>query len=245
MSNTIKIHHTETFWTHEWPGIRAVFFTQWCLMKCLYCHNPDTISIEWWKEYSFDELLKISLSTKPYFWAKWGVTFSGGECLLQAKELKEFFKILKENKIHTCIDTNGFILNEDVKELLEYTDLVLLDIKHMDEENHKKLTWVSNKQIFDFANYLKEINKPFWIRHVLVPGYTDSEEHLESLGKYFSSFANLERLEILPYHTLWIPKWKELWMKYGLAWVLPPTDEELLKAKSTLERNLKSVNIRK
>ncbi len=241
----IKLHSIETFWAHEWPGLRIVFFTQWCLMKCLYCHNPDTIKMDGWTEYSPEELLEKAYKSKPYFWSKWWVTMSGWECLLQARDLIPFFKLLKEHWFHTCLDTNGFILNDDVKELLEYTDLVLLDIKHFYEDEHKKLTWVSNTPIFSFAKYLDEIQKTIWIRHVLVPNFTDNEKHLEDLWAYFKNFKTLERLEILPYHTLWVHKWRELWMNYELEDTIPPSVWELLKAKEILEKNIKNVFIRR
>jgi len=214
-------------------------------MKCLYCHNPDTIAISWWTQYSDEELLQKAFKSKPYFWNKWWVTVSGGECLLQASDMLSFFKLLKQNWFHTCIDTNWFILNDEVKELINYTDLVLLDIKHLYEEDHKKITWVGNKQVLEFAKYLEEIWKDFWIRHVLVPGFTDNEKHLFDLWEYFKDYKYLQRLEILPYHTLWVHKWRELWMPYWLEWVVPPSAEDLLKAKEIFEKNLKNVFIRR
>jgi len=241
----LKIHSIETFWTHEWPGIRVVFFMQWCKMHCLYCHNPDTITQIWWKKISFDEIIKTVNKSKAYFWSKWWVTFSGWECFIQAKELIPVFQELKKLWFHIAVDTNWFIFDEYVEKLLEFTDLVLLDIKHLYDEDHKKLTWVSNKNILKFANYLEKNKIQFWIRHVLVPNWTDSEKHLEDLGFYFKNFKYLERLEILPYHTLWVYKWKEMWLPYWLEWVEPPTSEELLKAKLLLEKNLKNVLIRR
>ena len=240
----IKLHSIETFWAHEWPGIRTVFFLQWCKFKCLYCHNPDTISAKWWNEVNDEYLLEIVERNKIYFGKKWWVTVSGWEPLLQAKELISLFKELKIKWFNTTIDTNGFILNNDVEELLKYTDLVLLDIKHLDDEKHKILTGVSNKNVLKFLNYLENNNKKFWIRHVLVPTYTDDEEHIESLWKYLKDYKNLERLEILPYHTMWVYKWIELWIKYWLEGIEQPTKENIEKTKKILHKYIKNVFVR-
>lgn len=240
----LKIHSIETFWAHEWPGIRTVFFLQWCKFKCLYCHNPDTISAKWWKEISDTELLEIVEKNKIYFGKKWWVTVSGWEPLLQAKELISLFKKLKIGWFNTTIDTNWDILNDDVKELLKYSDLILLDIKHLDDEKHKILTWVSNKNVFKFLDYLENNNIKFRIRHVLVPTYTDDEEHIEALGKYLKDYKNLERLEILPYHTMWVFKWKELWMKYWLEWIEQPTKESIEKTVNILKKYIENVYVR-
>lgn len=240
----LKLHSIETFWTNEWPWIRTIIFLQWCKLKCLYCHNPDTISAKWWKETTNEEILKIVEKDKIYFGKKWWITVSWWEPLLQAKDLIPLFKELKHRWFNTTIDTNGFILNDDVKELLNYTDLVLLDIKHMDSDKHKILTWVDNENIFKFADYLKNINKNFWVRHVLVPSYTNDEKHINSLWKYLQNFNSLERLEILPYHTLWKYKWKELWMKYGLEWIKPPTKENIEQTKQILQKYIKNIFVR-
>ena len=240
----IKLHSIETFWAHEWPGIRTVFFLQWCKFKCLYCHNPDTISAKWWKEVNNEYLLEIVEKNKIYFGKKWWVTISGWEPLLQAKKLISLFKELKNRWFNTTIDTNWAIFNDDVKELLKYTDLVLLDIKHLDDEKHKLLTNQSNKNTLNFLDYLENNNKKFWIRHVLVPTYTDDEEHIKSLWKYLERYKNLERLEILPYHTMWVYKWKELWMKYGLENIEQPTKENIEKTKNILQKYIKNVFVR-
>lgn len=240
----LKVHSIETFWAHEWPGIRTVFFLQWCKFKCLYCHNPDTISMLWWKEMTFEEMLKIVENNKVYFWKKGWVTASGWEPTLQAKELKSFFKLLKDKWFHTTLDTNGFLLNDDVKELLKYTDLVLLDIKHLYDENHRLITWRTNKNTLEALDYLEENNIKFWIRHVLVPWYTDDEKHIEDLWKYLEKYKNLERLEILPYHTMWVYKWKELWMKYWLEWVEQPSRENIDKCVNILKKYLEKVYVR-
>lgn len=241
----LKIHSIETFWTQEWPWIRLVIFMQWCMMKCLYCHNPDTIKLTWWTEMSKEDITSLAEKSKAYFWRKWWLTFSGWECLLQAKELIPVFKELKDLWYNLVVDTNWYIFNDEVKELLDYTDLVLLDIKHFYDENHIKLTWVSNEHTLSFLDYLEKINKNFWIRHVLVPWYTDNEKHLEDLWSHLKNYKNMEKFEILPYHTLWVYKWKELWMKYWLDEVVPPSMEDCKRAKEILERNLEKVFVRR
>lgn len=240
----IKIHSIETFWAHEWPWIRVVFFTQWCLMKCLYCHNPDTIPLDWWKEYDVEKLMETVYKSKWYFWTKGWVTISGGECLLQAKELIPLFKRLKEEWFHTCLDTNWYIWNKDVEKLLQYTDLVLLDIKHLHDPDHVEITWVSNKNTLNFANHLEENGIKFWIRHVLVPRFTDDKEHLEDMWMYFKNFIHLERFEILPYHTMWVHKWENMWWEYKLSGIKSPDKEQQLFAKGVLENYLPVVKIR-
>jgi len=240
----LKIHSIETFWTNEWPWIRTVFFLQWCEFKCLYCHNPDTIPTKWWKLTTNEQLLEIVEKNKIYFGNKGGVTVSGWEPLLQAKELISFFKELKNRWFNITVDTNGYLMNDDVMELLKYTDLVLLDLKHLDDEKHKILTGVSNKNVLNFLDYLENNNIKFWIRHVLVPTYTDDEKHIESIWKYLKNFKYLERLEILPYHTLWKYKWKELWLDYKLENIEPPSRENLDNTKNTLQKYIKNVYVR-
>lgn len=241
----IKVHSIETFWTQEWPWIRLVIFMQGCMMKCLYCHNPDTIKLNWWKEMSKEDIIELAEKSKVYFGKKWWLTFSGWECLLQAKELIPIFKKLKELNYNLVVDTNWYIFNQDVEELLKYSDLVLLDIKHFYDEEHKKLTWVSNENTLYFAKYLEKINKHFWVRHVLVPWFTDNEKHLNDLWKFVSQFKNMEKFEFLPYHTLWVYKWKELWFKYELDNVIPPSMEDCQIAKEILEKYVEKVFIRR
>ena len=213
-------------------------------MKCLYCHNPDTIPLDWWKEYDIEKLMETVYKSKWYFWTKGWVTISGGECLLQAKELIPLFKRLKEEWFHTCLDTNWYIWNKDVEKLLQYTDLVLLDIKHLHDPDHVEITWVSNKNTLNFANHLEENGIKFWIRHVLVPRFTDDKEHLEDMWMYFKNFIHLERFEILPYHTMWVHKWENMWWEYKLSGIKSPDKEQQLFAKGVLENYLPVVKIR-
>lgn len=242
----MNIHSVETFGTQEGPGIRYVLFVQGCNYKCLYCHNPDTQCLDKNIEMSTDEIIAQVMKNVPFFGAKGGVTVSGGEPLLQAKELSELFIKLQKNGINTCLDTNGSILTEQVKVLLNHTDLVLLDIKEADPKLHSTVTGIPSDIVhsIDFAKYLDEINKPFWVRYVLVPGYTDNVKSLEKLALALKDFKSLERIEILPYHTLGIHKYKELRMEYDLEDVESPTVEQIETAKIILEKSGKNIFIR-
>jgi pyruvate formate lyase activating enzyme len=243
--NTIlNIHSIETFGTHEGPGIRLVIFLQGCNFRCLYCHNPDTQTINGGKEISTEEIVKKAVDQKPYFGNNGGVTISGGEPLLQSNELFQLFQQLKKHKIHTAIDTNGSLLNNDVKKLLDITDLVLLDVKHIDGNWHKKLTGASNKAVLEFARYRESTEKPMWLRYVLVPGYSDQPEHIEKWAMYFPTFKYIERFEILPYHTFGVYKYKGLGMDYKLDKIEPPTQENIQKVKEAFEKYLYNVYIR-
>ena len=240
----LKYHSIESFWTHEWPWIRFVLFLQWCMFKCLYCHNPDTISMNWWKKISSDDVISKVLDMKGYFWKKWWFSVSGGEPMIQAKLLINLFQKLKKNKIHTAIDTNWFIWNDDVKSLIDITDLFLIDMKHIKDCFHKKITWQSNENTLTFINYLNKINKPVWIRYVLVPGYTDQEEYIKELWEKLRQYKNIERLEILPYHRLGEHKRKELGWEYELKGVEPPSTEKINNTKMILEKYFDKVFIR-
>ncbi|MFV0538168.1 MAG: pyruvate formate-lyase-activating protein [Dysgonomonas sp.] len=223
------IHSFETFGTKDGPGIRFVLFTQGCPLRCLYCHNPDT-----WKtneskyvltpEEVFLEIEKVRMFTKG------GITISGGEPLLQAEFILELFRICKANNIHTAIDTSGIYLNDKVKEVLDYTDLILLDIKHINPIKYKELTSAPLEPTFKFMEYLASNNKPVWLRYVLVPGYTDDENDLVEWAKYASQFKNVERVDILPFHQMAMHKWEQLGIDYKLGNIQPPTQELIEKA---------------
>ncbi len=221
MSNVpkAKIHSIQTLGTVDGPGLRFVIFLQGCPLRCLYCHNPDTFNINNFKlEKTSDELLYEYEKNKEF--CKDGITITGGEPLLQIDFLIDFFKKAKAKGIHTCIDTSGATFNKNNKdsfdELMKYTDLVMLDIKHIDNEEHIKLVGTSNKNPLDFALYLSNKNIPLWVRHVLVPNITYNEEHLKNLGKFLSKLKNLKSLELLPYHSLGVSKYEELGMEYKL-----------------------------
>lgn len=212
-----NIHSYESMGTVDGPGLRYVVFLQGCPLRCKYCHNPDTWNIGEKKiqEAAKDTLKKV-LKYKNFFGKKGGITVTGGEPLVQSDFVLELFKLCKQEGIHTVLDTSGYIFNEKVKEILKYTDLVLLDIKCIDENIYKELTGVELKNTLNFAKYLDEINKPVWIRHVVVPSITDDDELLEKTAKYISTLKNVEMVEVLPYHTLGAFKYKELNIKYPL-----------------------------
>ena len=231
----IRLHSVESLGTYDGPGVRLVLFTQGCNFKCKYCANPDTIDKTGESRlFNYDELMNLARSQRPFFGKRGGITMSGGEPLMQAKAIAPFFRMLQEEGFNTCIDTNGSYITEDVKELLEYTDLVLLDIKEIDEQAHINIAGASNKATLRFTKYLNEINKPVWARYVLVPGYTDSEEHLHALGRFLQPMKNIEKLEIQPYHKLGVHKYESMGWKYELENVPENTPEQLIKAKEIL-----------
>lgn len=231
-----KIHSIETFGTVDGPGIRFVVFMQGCTLKCKYCHNRDTWDLHSGTPTSTQELIKHILNYKSYMDnSGGGVTVSGGEPLLQSEFVTELFKKLKELGIHTALDTAGSLpISNQIKELLQYTDLVILDIKHINDEKAKDLTGFSNKNNLEFAKYLNNINKPMWIRQVLVPGYTDDKFDLQKLKSFIDTLKNVEKVEILPYHNLGMFKWEELGIEYELKDVVPPSQEDIDKAKNIL-----------
>lgn len=225
------VHSIETFGSVDGPGIRYVIFLQGCRMRCKFCHNADTWKIEEGSRRA-EDVLKDALRYKSYWKKGGGITVSGGEPLLQLDFLLELFQRAKKQGVHTVLDTcgNPFTREEPFfskfQELMKVCDLVLLDIKHIDEEAHRELTGWTNRNILDMAQYLSDMNVPVWIRHVLVPGINDQEEQLKRLDAFISVLSNVERVEILPYHTLGVYKWKELGMAYPLEGVEPPTKEQ-------------------
>ncbi|NMB06906.1 MAG: pyruvate formate lyase-activating protein [Tissierellia bacterium] len=228
-----KIHSLESCGTVDGPGIRFVVFMQGCPLRCKYCHNPDSWKISDGKDISVDEIVKEAKKYKSYMkFSKGGITISGGEPLMQYKFAKELLKKCKDEGIHTAIDTSGYIEIEKAKEVLEYTDLVLLDIKSYNEKVFKDLTGVSNENTLTLAKYLKEINKPTWIRYVLVPGITDNMEDIENLAKFISNMDNIEKVQILPFHKLGEYKWEELGYDYELENTPVPSEEIVKKTKN-------------
>lgn len=230
-----KIHSFESFGAVDGPGIRFVIFLQGCHLECKYCHNRDTWDINSGKYESLDEIFTKVIRYKNYICPNGGVTVTGGEPLLQVKFLVELFKKLKEENIHTCIDTSGMVtITDDIKELLSYTDLVLLDIKHIDDNKCRDLVGKSNKLELEFAKYLSDNNIKMWIRQVIVPGYTDNEEDLLKLKDFIGSLKTVEKVELLPYHNIGEFKWKKLGLKYPLEGIRQATDEDIKKAKEIL-----------
>lgn len=218
-----KIHSIETFGTVDGPGVRFVVFFQGCPMRCQYCHNPDTWHIEDGQEMSVDEILS-RLERNSSFYKTGGITATGGEPMLQIEFLTELFTGAKERGIHTCLDTSGIMFPGEagtermakIDALLAVTDLVMLDIKHIEQDAHKKLTGQDNENILAFARYLDSIGKPVWIRHVVVPGITFDEAELTELGKFLATLSNMEKLEVLPYHAMGKVKYDNLGIDYVL-----------------------------
>ena len=232
----VKIHSIESFGTVDGPGIRFVLFLQGCHLQCKYCHNRDTWDLKGGEYKTLDDIFEKIKRYKNYMTLSGGgVTATGGEPLLQVKFLIELFKKLKEEGIHTCIDTSGMVaITDEIKELLKYTDLVLLDIKHIDDEKCKKLVGISNKKELEFAQYLSDNNIKIWIRQVLVPGYTDDEEDLKKLKKFIKSLKTVEKVQILPYHSMGKFKWEKLGSKYELEDVRTANQDDVDRVKKIL-----------
>lgn len=234
------VHSTESFGSVDGPGIRFIAFMQGCRMRCQFCHNPDTWNMGGGTPYTADELLDEALSYREYWGERGGITISGGEPLLHIDFLIELFKKAKAQGVHTTLDTCGQPFTYDqpffdrFQELMEYTDLLLFDIKHIDDEKHKELTMMSNKNILNMAQYLSEIEKPVWIRHVLVPEKSDFDEDLIRLDTFIHSLKNVVKVEILPYHKLGVYKYAALNIPYKLKDIEPPTTERIENAKKLL-----------
>ena len=237
----LKVHSIESFSTQDGPGIRFVIFLQWCMFKCLYCHNPDTIPQVGGKEMTDDNLIEMIEWVKPYFSKNWWITVSGWEPLLQAKWLVSLFEKLKEKWYHIAIDTNWYPWNEYVKQIVELSDLFLLDIKQINNDKHIKLTGKSNVNTLKFLDYLELKNKKTWIRYVLVPWYTDDIVDLKKIWEMYSGYKCIEKIQILPYHNLWEYKRKEFWWKYKLSDVEPPSLEKIEDVKKVFQKYFKSV----
>lgn len=238
--NIGRIHSIESFGSVDGPGIRFVVFLKGCHMRCQFCHNPDTWDMNDAEAKTADELLSQALKYKTYWRKGGGITVSGGEPLLQIDFLIEFFKKAKAKGVHVTLDTSGnpFTREEPFfgkfNELMKVTDLVMLDIKQINEAEHKILTGWSNSNILDMARYLSEINKPVWIRHVLVPGGSDNDEQLIKLDEFIKTLKNVDRVEVLPYHILGTFKWEQLGIDYPLKDVEPPTKERIENANKLL-----------
>ena len=232
------IHSFESFGTVDGPGIRFVVFMQGCPMRCKYCHNPDTWTFGAGKKYSAEEVAKNALRYKNYFTGGGGITVSGGEPMAQAAFVGELFTLIKRAGVSTALDTSGIMF--DIKDahrldgLLAVTDLVLLDIKHIDDGEHRKLTGHSNENILAFARYLSDIGKDMWIRHVLVPGITDNDEYLHRLAGFIGTLKTVRKVEVLPYHTMGVNKYKSLGIDYASKDTQPPTKERVLNARAIL-----------
>ena len=240
----IRVHSYESLGTFDGPGLRLVVFLQGCNFRCAYCANPDTIDLKGEaQETTLDHIVEMAVSQKPFFGKRGGITFSGGEPTLQAAALVPLFKRLKEQGIHICLDTNGSIWNEAVEKLLQLTDLVLLDVKEFDASQHRLLTERSNEQTLRTAAWLEAHDRPFWMRYVLVPGYSDREEHIRALGEHFGHYKQLQRIEILPYHTLGVHKYEALGWEYRLKGVQENTPAQLQEARALFEHYFTAVYV--
>lgn len=237
---TGRVHSIESFGLVDGPGVRSIAFMQGCNLRCRYCHNPDTWVKTGGTEWEAESLFRKLYRFKPYWKKNGGITVSGGEALLQMEFVTDLFSIAKEHQVHTALDTSGGPFRTDpdylesFQKLMDVTDLFILDMKEMDPERHKALTGQDNRNILAFARYLSAHKKPMWIRHVLVPGLTDSRESLEALYDFIRELKSVERVEILPYHTMGVHKWEALGIPYSLKNVLPPTEEEVRCAEEIL-----------
>lgn len=237
-----KIHSFESFGTVDGPGIRYVIFFKGCPLRCKYCHNPDTWNQEGAEEHEASEIIEKALKYKNYWGDNGGITITGGEPLAQMDFAIELLKEAKKYGIHTAVDTSGYIFNPDNQEsvkkheeLIKYADLFLLDIKHINRDGHKELTGVYNDHTLAFAKWLSDNDKHMWIRHVLVPGITTDEKELRELKEFLDTLKTVDKVEVLPYHTMGIVKYKNLGIPYPLEGVEPPTKEQVAFARSILK----------
>ena len=234
------IHSTESFGSVDGPGLRFIVFLQGCRMRCEFCHNPDTWNIGGGDKMTTDEVLVMALDYKDFWGDKGGITVSGGEPLLQIDFIIELFQKAKALGINTTIDTCGQPFTRDepffarFEELMKVTDLILMDIKHIDSDQHKKLTMWKNESIMEMTRYLSDTGKPVWIRHVLIPERTDYDEYLKRLGDYIATLDNVKKVEILPYHKMGVYKYDALNIPYKLEGIDPPTQERVLNAQKLL-----------
>lgn len=241
------IHSKESFGTVDGPGIRYVLFMQGCPLRCIYCHNPDTWQIDGGTPVTVDEIIDEFNKNRP-FYKNGGITVTGGEPLLQTDFLIELFKKAKAENIHTCIDTSGVVYNPENEDylkkldtLLRFTDLVMLDIKHIDAVKHKEMTGAGNKNILGFAKHLEEKNVPLWVRHIIIEGYTDNPEELIALGEYIGKLKNLKALDVLPYHTMGVGKYKELGLAYPLEGMEALPVSKAVECKKYILQGIKNV----
>lgn len=240
-----KIHSLETFGTVDGPGTRYVVFLQGCPLRCLYCHNPDTWDTKGGQTIEVSEIIE-NYERNRAFYKEGGITVTGGEPLLQIDFLIELFIEAKKHNIHTCIDTSGIVYNpqnmtlmQKLDTLIQYTDLVMLDIKHIDPEEHKKLTAHSNDAILKFAQYLSDKGIPIWIRHVVVPTITDNDEYLFKLGYFLGSLKTVKVLDVLPYHTMGKAKYENLGMPYPLEGIEPLDKEIAVEKREVILKGIK------
>ncbi|MDF2589381.1 MAG: pflA, partial [Anaerocolumna sp.] len=229
MNKIGRIHSLESCGTVDGPGIRFVVFMQGCVLRCQFCHNPDTWDLKKGTEYTPDQLIKEIVKYKSYMnFSGGGVTFTGGEPLLQADFILEVSKLCKNENISVALDTSGFVFNDTVKEILEYTDIVLLDIKNYNPLVYKTVTGVELAPTLQFLDYLKEKNVNTWVRYVLVPNLTDNLDSIKELSIHLSNYPNVKKIELLGFHKMGEYKWKELGYDYKLSDTIEPSKDLLL-----------------
>jgi pyruvate formate lyase activating enzyme len=236
MNKIGRIHSLESCGTVDGPGIRFVVFMQGCVLRCQFCHNPDTWDLKKGTEYTPEQLMKEIVKYKSYMnFSGGGVTFTGGEPLIQADFILEVCKLCKDENISVAIDTSGFIFNDTVKEILDYADIVLLDIKNYNPLVYKTVTGVELAPTLQFLEYLKEKNKKTWVRYVLVPNLTDNLDSIKELSSHLANYPNVSKIELLGFHKMGEFKWKELGYDYKLADTKEPSKELLQEVKKILE----------
>lgn len=232
-----RIHSFESCGTVDGPGIRFVVFTQGCPLRCLYCHNPDCQEMTGGTEMTAEEIVEEVKKYRSYMrFSNGGVTVTGGEPLMQPEFVSEIFRRCKELGIHTALDTSGYVPVSVAKPVLDYADLVLLDIKSYNPETYRKVTSVSIEPTLKFAQYLHQINKPTWVRFVLVPNLTNEPENMEEIARFVSDFSNVEKVEVLPFHKMGEYKWEQLGYEYQLKDTPEPTPEEVVTAMDTFRK---------
>ncbi|ABR48368.1 pyruvate formate-lyase activating enzyme [Alkaliphilus metalliredigens QYMF] len=236
MSITGKIHSIETFGTVDGPGIRYIIFFQGCPLRCKYCHNRDTWDLQGGKEMTVDEVISDIKKYIPFMVSSGGgVTISGGEPTLQMEFLTALLLEIKKLNLHTAIDTSGFVHLDLMKQILPYVDLVLLDLKHIDPQKHLNLTGVSNEKILSFAQYLSDNEISIWMRHVVVPSLTDQEEDVHRLAQFATSLKTVERIDLLPYHSMGKHKWESMGLEYPLQDLRDANDIDIKKVKAIFD----------
>lgn len=242
MSTIGRIHSLESCGTVDGPGIRFVIFMQGCALRCQFCHNPDTWDTTKGTEYTSEELMDEIIKYKSYMqFSGGGVTFTGGEPLLQSEFILEVCELCKKQDISVAIDTSGFVWNDVVKQILDYTDIVLLDIKNYNPMVYETVTGVSLTPTLKFLDYLKENNINTWIRYVLVPQLTDNLDSVRKLSDHLDHYPNVTKIELLGFHKMGEFKWKELGLDYKLSNTREPSEELLQEVKTIFESNGKSV----
>ena len=242
-----RVHSIESFGSVDGPGVRLVVFLQGCPMRCKFCHNPDTWDPSKGKEVTVEHILELYDKNRP-FYRNGGITVSGGEPLMQVDFLIELFKLAKKEDIHTCIDTSGITFNPNnpdamakLDELMQYTDLIMLDIKQIDPIKHLDLTKQDNSNILKFAKYIDDKGITIWIRQVIVPGITDDPQDLIKEGHFIGQLKHLKALDVLPYHTLGVKKYKELGIPYPLEGVSPATKDEAIEARKFIMEGIREI----